>query len=233
MNQKVGGKKPLKVHLSSRSQSTSSYKLEMRKRLAMKEIHLMLRRQQSSGVNTSGHRSQRLMRNEYFLTILFYMQGRKGNGLSVFAEVKTEQLRKIQANDRFPCFACFDDQKEKMSCKECCGKGWIFGSHPMVQFAEDFIEKRLGGFSFTEMNNSSGQNSDFGEIGIRMSGSYDPRKRSSRDMFSAASTKTVALADEIRDSNCLQVEQPLAQQYYCNQCPSRDLPIKGKRFHCP
>lgn len=73
----------------------------------------------------------------------------------------------------------------------------------MVQFAEDFIEKRLGGVNISEMNNSSGQNSDFGEIGARMSGSYDPRKASFRDVFSTNSTKTVALADEIRDSNYL------------------------------
>ena len=54
-------------------------------------------------------------------------------------------LKKINATDRFPCFCCFDHPKDKLECKECNGNGWISGTHPMVQFAEDFIEKRIGG----------------------------------------------------------------------------------------
>lgn len=53
-------------------------------------------------------------------------------------------MRKINPNDRFPCFLCFDHPQDKLGCKECGGNGWILGSHPMVQFADDFIEKRLG-----------------------------------------------------------------------------------------
>lgn len=74
------------------------------------------------------------------------MNSRKSQTNSLSNEpIKIESLRKIGPNDTFPCFACYDNAKEKLSCKECGGNGWILGSHPMVQFAEDFIEKRLGG----------------------------------------------------------------------------------------
>lgn len=67
----------------------------------------------------------------------------------------------------------------------------------MVQFAEDFIEKRLQGVNSSEMNGSSNNHSDFGEIAVRMSGSYDPRKKPV-EVLPLASSKTVALGDEIR-----------------------------------
>jgi len=73
------------------------------------------------------------------------MLNRKTHALSHSEHPKFETLRKITASDRFPCFACFDHPREKLACKECTGNGWIAGSHPMVQFAEDFIEKRLHG----------------------------------------------------------------------------------------
>ncbi len=52
-------------------------------------------------------------------------------------------LRKITSTDRFPCFSCFDDKINKTTCKVCLGSGFIYGSHPMVQFSEDFIEKKI------------------------------------------------------------------------------------------
>lgn len=71
----------------------------------------------------------------------------------------------------------------------------------MVQFAEDFIEKRLSGFVSTEMNNSS-NHSDFGEVAACMSGSYDPRKKPLK-VFPIESSKTVAFGDEVRESHCV------------------------------
>jgi hypothetical protein len=47
----------------------------------------------------------------------------------------------------------------------------------MVQFAEDFIEKRLAGMLTSDFSNSSGNQNDFGEIMAKMSGSYDPKKK--------------------------------------------------------
>ena len=85
-------------------------------------------------------------------------------------------------NDRFPCFSCFDHPKDKVECKECKGNGWISGSHPMVQFAEDFIEKRMGGLIHLEMANSSGVGSEIGDSNVRMSFSDDPSKKQ-RDSF--------------------------------------------------
>ncbi len=41
----------------------------------------------------------------------------------------------------------------------------------MVQFAEDFIEKRLGVGIVQDMGNSIGHGSDFGEMMVRMSAS--------------------------------------------------------------
>jgi len=108
-----------------------------------------------------------------------------------------DNLRKIQPSDRFPCFACFDNPRDKIGCNECGGNGWVSGSHPMVQFAEDFIEKRLSGLASTEMGNSYGHHSDIGDIGVRMSGSYDPQKRQ-REVLPITSSKTVALGDDIR-----------------------------------
>lgn len=87
----------------------------------------------------------------------------------------------------------------------------------MVQFAEDFIEKRLQGMGSSEMNSSSNNHSDFGDIAVRMSGSYDPRKRPV-EVFPLASTKTVTLGDEIRESHCSENNEPLSQQYFCNEC---------------
>lgn len=95
MSWRVGGNRLLKGPLILRSQKKRIYKRTTRKKSATKEIPPTLQRLRGNGVSTSGLRRQRLMRNEYFLSILFIMQGRKGNGLSVFAEVKTEQLRKI------------------------------------------------------------------------------------------------------------------------------------------
>ena len=68
------------------------------------------------------------------------MNNKKGqiNG-SNSSELKISSLRKITPADHFPCFQCFDDPLDKNSCSECKGNGWISGSHPMVQFAEDFI----------------------------------------------------------------------------------------------
>jgi hypothetical protein len=77
------------------------------------------------------------------------MLNRKTHGLSQTDHHKTEALRKITSSDRFPCFSCFDNPREKVNCKECGGNGWISGLHPMVQFAEDFIEKRLHGMGST------------------------------------------------------------------------------------
>lgn len=143
---------------------------------------------------------------------------RKAHGSS--EHPKIESLRKITATDRFPCFACFDHPQDKLTCRECAGNGWISGSHPMVQFAEDFIEKRLGGFVSNEMSNSSGH-SDFGELATRMSGSYDPRKKAPEG-FPLASTKTVAFGDEIRESHYSEADEVLTQQYFCNGCTNQD-----------
>jgi hypothetical protein len=63
----------------------------------------------------------------------------------------------------------------------------------MVQFAEDFIEKRLAGMINSDLSNSSGNQSDFGEVMARMSGSYDPQKRP-KDVFPASSSKTLVIA---------------------------------------
>jgi hypothetical protein len=70
----------------------------------------------------------------------------------------------------------------------------------MVQFAEDFIEKRLNGLVSSEINNNSSHQSDFGEIAAKMSGSYDPRKRPG-EFFPLQSSKTVVLGDDIRESH--------------------------------
>jgi hypothetical protein len=67
----------------------------------------------------------------------------------------------------------------------------------MVQFAEDFIEKRLAGVVGSDLANSSGNQSDFGEVVARMSGSYDPQKMP-KDVFPTSSVKTLALGDEVR-----------------------------------
>lgn len=91
------------------------------------------------------------------------MQTKKGQANSSTEQsLKFDSLKKITASDRFPCFACYDHPKDKLSCKECDGNGWISGSHPMVQFAEDFIEKRLGVGIVQDMGNSIGHGSDFG-----------------------------------------------------------------------
>ena len=111
MSWRVDGSRPQKEHPSSKSLSNKIHRLRMRKKLVTKEIPPTLPRLRGNGVSMSGLRRLKLMRNEYFLSILFTMQGRKSNGLSVFAEPKAEHLRKIEPNDRFPCFACFDDQK--------------------------------------------------------------------------------------------------------------------------
>jgi len=87
MNWRVGGSRLLKVHQSSKSQKNKIYKRMTRKRSATKEIPLTLHRLLDNGANMNGLRRQRLMRNEYFLSILFIMQGRKGNGVSVFVSV--------------------------------------------------------------------------------------------------------------------------------------------------
>jgi hypothetical protein len=47
------------------------------------------------------------------------------------------------------------------------------------------------------MNSSSNNQSDIGDIAVLMSGSYDPRKKPV-EIFPLASSKTVALGDEIR-----------------------------------
>ena len=68
------------------------------------------------------------------------MHNKKKNNSLLFGDLpKVDSLRKIKPDDRFPCFLCFDHPADKISCKECNGNGWIFGSHPMVQFAEDYI----------------------------------------------------------------------------------------------
>lgn len=105
-----------------------------------------------------------------------------------------ESLKKILPSDKFPCFSCFDHPKDKLNCKECHGNGWIPGSHPIVQFAEDFLEKRLGGMVTSEMANSSGPESDFGDCMVKMSGSDDPYRRS-KDAFPNSSVRTVNLRD--------------------------------------
>lgn len=52
-------------------------------------------------------------------------------------------LRNITADDRFPCYGCFDKLKEKISCKICDRRGFIYGNHPMVKFVDDFLNKNL------------------------------------------------------------------------------------------
>lgn len=107
----VAGSRPPKVHLSSKSLNNKTNRLQTRKKLVTKETLPMPLRLLDNGVSINGLPRPKLMRNEYFLSIIFSMQGRKSNGLSVFADTKADHLRKIEANDRFPCFACFDDQK--------------------------------------------------------------------------------------------------------------------------
>lgn len=55
----------------------------------------------------------------------------------------------------------------------------------------------MSGLASTEMGNSYGHHSDIGDIGVRMSGSYDPQKRQ-REVLPITSSKTVALGDDIR-----------------------------------
>jgi hypothetical protein len=88
MNSKVVGRRPQKVHPSLKSLSNKTHRLRMRKKLVTKETPPTLQRLRDNGASTSGLRKLRLMRNEYFLSIIFTMQGRKSNGLSVFAEAK-------------------------------------------------------------------------------------------------------------------------------------------------
>lgn len=67
----------------------------------------------------------------------------------------------------------------------------------MVQFAEDFIEKRLSGFFSQDLGNSSTGQSDLGDVFARMSGSYDPQKKK-KDIIPGLSSKTVTFGDDIR-----------------------------------
>ncbi len=50
----------------------------------------------------------------------------------------TKNLKKIEAHHHFPCFECLDSEK-RVTCLACEGRGYVQGSHPMVQFIEDFI----------------------------------------------------------------------------------------------
>lgn len=152
------------------------------------------------------------------------------NNNSNSQEPKLPTLRKINPSDRFPCFLCYDEPSQKTTCQECKGNGWILGSHPMVQFAEDFIEKRLAGVMASDLSNSSGNQSDFGEVMARMSGSYDPQKRP-KDVFPISSSKTLVLAEELRESRKKEGEEGPQSQYFCNECITNE-PIKGKRYHC-
>ena len=88
MNSKVVGRRPQKVHPSLKSLSNKTHRLRMRKKLVTKETLPMPLRLLDNGVSINGLLRPKLMRNEYFLSIIFTMQGRKSNGLSVFAEAK-------------------------------------------------------------------------------------------------------------------------------------------------
>lgn len=159
------------------------------------------------------------------------MRTRKAQTQSEADPPRCEALRKIAPTDRFPCFACFDNPRDKLTCPECAGNGWVSGSHPMVQFAEDFIEKRLSGLTANDMANSNTHHSEIGEIPVRMSGSYDPQKKR-KDVLPVVSAKTVVMGDEIRETRRSEVEEAAQrQQYFCDDCVTKD-PIKGKRFHC-
>ena len=53
------------------------------------------------------------------------------------------ELRKIRAEDLFPCFSCFDEPALRGNCLACNKLGYIKGDHPMVKFADDFLTKNL------------------------------------------------------------------------------------------
>jgi hypothetical protein len=53
------------------------------------------------------------------------------------------ELRKITAEDTFPCYSCFDDFDSRTNCSVCQKKGFIMGNHPMVRFIDDFLTKNL------------------------------------------------------------------------------------------
>jgi hypothetical protein len=110
---------------------------------------------------------------------------------------RPESIRKVGPNDKFPCFACFDHPKERLDCRDCHGAGWVLGSHPMVQFAEDFIEKRLGGLLSAEMATSTGPYSEGWESNGRMSSSEEPTRKP-REVVPSSLARTVDLGDQLR-----------------------------------
>lgn len=67
------------------------------------------------------------------------------------SKCEIKSLKKIRDNDKFPCFSCFDSPTSKIHCQDCNAQGYILGSHPMVQFAEDYIEKKFASMGF-QMN---------------------------------------------------------------------------------
>jgi len=90
-------------------------------------------RLQSSGRSMNGPLNSKLLIEIH--SILF-MNNKKSNvNTNSTKLLKGDFLRKIKPDDKFPCFMCFDHPRDKIACKECSGKGWILGSHPMVQFA--------------------------------------------------------------------------------------------------
>lgn len=120
------------------------------------------------------------------------------------------QLRKIEPDDRFPCFACYDHPKDKLNCSECKGNGWLPGSHPMVQFAEDFIEQKLSTMTLEDFPHQM----DNIVVEPRMSSSEGPKPKQKEVNFNS-STKTMP-SNQLRQSrqkdNSVQVSQP----FFCD-----------------
>lgn len=150
------------------------------------------------------------------------------NILNDFSQLSKDikNLRKINPGDKFPCFSCFDDAKEKLSCGECNSQGFVLGSHPMVQFAEDFIEKKFANLGYNcdkgFSNNSHNSNPSIESVSIsnKMSSSYESRRK---DMIPGKSTKTVVIIEEeckgLSESELMQkAEEPHYKQHFCNEC---------------
>ena len=139
---------------------------------------------------------------------------------------RIDKLRKINPSDRFPCFLCYDHPRDRTNCQECAGNGWLPGSHPMVQFAEDFIEKRLGKFTPTDSVQpvSEAKTADFGEVKPRLTGSFDPYK-------SGKLWEEGRESERLSGTNLGQSVNNDEQNYFCDNC-NTEKAIVGARYHC-
>lgn len=152
-----------------------------------------------------------------------------------YQEASTKELRKINDNDRFPCFSCFDQPGERLNCTVCNKMGYVTGSHPMVKFVDDFLAQNL----VSHLKNVSQSKESYANDSHSSDEEFLEKKNTGKRM----ECRSALASYQIRDSNLSEGPQPANMMksskpeaetvhhgFKCDECDQH--PIKGIRYKC-